>query len=110
MDVREIVSWLGFAFRALVSLGVIGAALVVVRPKLPRAGWALAAAAAVDTLMSCCSRAMWRGVRELEYESMEAAFAALGALEIFETFLVGALVIAVLVLLARDAKAAPPRA
>lgn len=112
MDLQEILSWLGFALRLLVSLGILGLALAVVRPKLPRAGWALSAAAGIDLLSMCCSRAGWRSLRSIDdYDVMSAVTTGLGLMELVTTFLVGAATIAALALLAADAKksAAPSK-
>jgi hypothetical protein len=110
MDPREIVSWLGLAFRIVVSLAVIGAALAVVRPKLPRTGWLLAAAAGADALSICCSRALWRGVREMDADVVEGAYTALSALDFLQVLVLGALVVAVVATMASEGRRAPPRA
>lgn len=104
MDVQELVSWAGLAFRLVVSLAVVGVALAVVRRELPRTGWLLAAAAGVDALVMCCSRAMWRGVRELDYDVAETAYTALGALQFLETIVLGALVIAAVATMASEGR------
>ncbi|MDQ3033627.1 MAG: hypothetical protein M3Y87_14510 [Myxococcota bacterium] len=104
MDISEIVSWLGLAFRVVVSLGVIGVALAVVRPQLPRTGWLLAAAAGVDALATCCSRALWRSTSELDYDVAEGAYIALGALDVFVVFVLGALVIATIAVMAQEGR------
>ena len=107
METSEIMSWLGLALRVVVSLGVVGVALGVVRPRLPRTGWLLAAAAGIDMLATCCSRALWRGTRELDYDAAEGAFIALGLLDVLVGLVVGALVIATLAVIAQEGRRAP---
>jgi hypothetical protein len=111
VELRDVISWTGFAIRAIVSVGVIVVALVAVRPRLPRAGWTLAAAALVETVLACASRFAYRAVPQLELEpgAVERAYSALICAGTAQTLIEGALIIAVVALLGREGRDAPRR-
>jgi hypothetical protein len=52
----QLIAWLTFLFNALVLLAVVGVALGLVRRASATGAYALAAAAGVQLLLSCCAR------------------------------------------------------
>lgn len=105
MELHDLAYWLGVVLRLAASAGVLGLALAVVRPRLPRAGWALGAAAGVDLLSMCCSSFSWRALGSVEdYEAVQIASIAFLGLDLGAAFLVAVATIAGLALLAADAK------
>lgn len=104
-------TWVLFAIHVLVDLAVIVAALVAVRPKLPRGAYTLAAAGIIDLLSTCCSRGLWSSIdyEGMDYDTIEIMQAGGTCLAGAQSALVVLLVVVAAALMAREAKPpAPP--
>ena len=101
--------WLAFVVRLLLELAMLGVALGVVRPSAPRAGYILAAGAALALLGTCSCRIWSRFLRrpliERELVSFDTAFLASSCASTLEYVLVIALVLLGLASLARVVRA-----
>lgn len=103
--------WLTFVAALVVRLGVLGAALTVVKKGDARGGYALAAAAGVSILCLCCLRGIgqYMSTQDFEFER-ERTLYAMTCVDALQPLLVTALLAASIFLLAKAAKAIKPAA
>lgn len=99
-------SWVLFAAYHLVSLAVIVGALAVVRPTLPRTGYALAAAATAELSVSFCRRAASSVDHGTILQALEGFMVAVACQHVLARVLVGTLVLVAVALMVREASRA----
>lgn len=104
----NILAWVSLFVRVLISIGVLGVSLAMIRPKLPRTGYALAAAAGFDMLAMCCTRGAWTAMSTTAPDAYMQISAGISCFGVLQTTLVAALAIAAIVLMAKEGKAPTP--
>ena len=98
----EIVGWGFSCVGLLVGIAYIGVGASVVRAAKPAAGYMLIAVGAVQLLLRCCSTGL--GFADLSGDTADVVYLGMNLLNMGETVLVGALVAAAAVMLAKAAQ------
>lgn len=103
----QIVGWGFSCVGLLVGLAYIGVGATVVRAAKPTAGYMLIGIGALQLLMRCCTTGL--SFADLTGDTADAAYLGMSLLGMGETVLVGALVAAAAVMLAKAAQPTSPQ-